>query len=308
TSVFLLSKTIWDRRNLQSFGLEIEAGGGTFTYRLEIHHPPESPGTPQIHGEALDFDGRPLFRFGDGQVRLFGEDSSPGATFPFRAEHSFLPNLELQNGKIQVFKAFMAGLNIFQLNPFSVEPSTQQDQPFLQVAGTNFPSWLRFLSEERPRAKRECEEHLAQIIPGFQNFRFMPAGDRKVLLADFAREGETGYSLPFARLSEGHRILSILDAIAYGLVGSASVLCFDEPENFISLPEVQPWLQALRDLVEERGGQLLLISHHPEVIDYLAADSAFRFDRPNGDLVRISSWIPDPARIMKPSEILVRGG
>ena len=136
-----------------------------------------------------------------------------------------------------------------------------------------------------------------------------PVGDRKVLLADFVREDHESYELNLGQLSEGQRILSILYSVLYGLVGT-SVLCFDEPENFISLPEVQPWLQSLRDLVEERSGQALVISHHPEVIDYLAADSAFRFERPNGGLVKVGPWNADsePSQLMKPSEILVRGG
>ena len=184
----------------------------------------------------------------------------------------------------------------------------QQDQRFLSTNGSNFVSWLRQLSEERPKAKAECEERLAAIIPNFENFRFQPMGDRKALLATFSPEGSREYELLLGQLSEGQRILAILYSVLYGLVGTASVLCFDEPENFVSLPEVQSWLQSMRDLVEERSGQALVISHHPEVIDYLADDSAFRFERPSGDLVRVSEWIPDPAKIMKPSEILVREG
>lgn len=310
TSLFAYTKTIWDRRDIQSFELEMEVAGGTFIYRLEIQHSSEvqTPEKLQIKGEYLDFDAKPLFRYTDGQVRLFNEDHSPGAEFPFKPEHSFLPNLESRNGKVQTFKAFLAGINVFQLNPFAVELFSQQDQAFLLNSGSNFASWLRFLSEERPRAKSECEEHLTEIISGFQSFRFQAMGDRKALLVDFGKEGGDGYFLSFNHLSEGHRILSMLYSIVYGLIGSASVLCFDEPENFISLAEVQPWLQCLRDLVEERTGQVLLISHHPEVIDYLAADSAFRFERPSGDLARANEWRPDPAKIMKPSEILVRGG
>lgn len=311
-SLFAGTKTVWDRRELQSFELEVDEAGGTFTYRLEVLHPSKAQGPqkPQIKGESLDFDGKPLFRYTDGQVRLFDEDHSPGAQFPFKPEHSFLPHLESQNAKLQAFKLFLAGMHVFQLDPFDLELFSQQDQPFLLSRGKNFASWLRYLSQERPKAKSLCEEHLADIIPGFQSFRFQTMGNQKLLLADLVRgDGSDDYSLLFTtHLSEGHRILSMLYAIAYGLVGSASVLCFDEPENFISLPEVQPWLQCLRDLVEDRNGQVLLISHHPEVIDYLAADSAYRFDRPTGDLARVEEWVPDPGKIMKPSEILVRGG
>jgi len=70
-SLFAFKKTIWDRRDLQSFELEIEGLDGTFSYRLEIQHPPrEAPQKPHIKGEYLDFDGRPLFRYGGGEVHL----------------------------------------------------------------------------------------------------------------------------------------------------------------------------------------------------------------------------------------------
>jgi predicted ATPase len=300
------TKTIWDRRETQGFELDVEGLDGTFRYRLEIQHPPQA--SPLIKGEYLDFEGKPLFRYRDGQVQLFNDKHEPGPQFPFKPEHSFLPNLEAQNSKIQWFKGFVAGIQIFQLNPFSLDPFSQRDEPYLSNNGSNFVSWLRYLSEERPQAKRDCEERLAELIPGFQGFRFQSVGDRKALLASFRRKDGEQYELFVNNLSEGQKILSILYSVLYGLVGKASVLCIDEPENFISLPEVQPWLQSLRDLVEERSGQALIISHHPEVIDYLAADSAFLFERPGGDLVRVRPWTPDPSKIMKPSEILVRGG
>ena len=308
-SLFAYTKTIWDRRTTQSFELEVEGPEGTFSYRLEIEHPLlPAPEKPHIKGEFLDFGGKPLFRYNGGQVHLFDDDHEPGATFPFKPEQSFLPNLEAQNSKLQWFKGFVAGINVFQLNPFALDPFSQQDERYLLTNGSNFVSWLRYLSEEKPEAKLECERCLAEIIPGFQRFRFHPIDDRKGLFAVFRREGGDNYELPLSNLSEGQRILSILYAVLYGLTGGASVLCFDEPENFISLQEVQPWLQSLRDLVDERSGQALVISHHPEVIDYLASDSAFRFERPSGDVVRVSAWTPDPSLIMKPSEILVREG
>ncbi len=307
--IFAFSKTVWDRRSVQSFELEIDGLGGTFFYRLEIQHPPEDePQKPQIKSEKLAYDGNSLFEYREGQVHLFQDDHSAGAVFPFRSDQSFLPSLESQNKRVQWFKNFIAGVNVFQLNPFAMELFSQQDEQFLAINGSNFVSWLRYLSQERPREKRESEERLADLIPGFLGFAFRTQGDRKGVVAEFSKSDENEYQLNLVHLSEGQRVLAMLYSILHGLVGTASVLCFDEPENFVSLPEVQPWLQELRDLVEERSGQALLISHHPEVIDYFAVDSAFRFHRPNGDLARVEAWTPEPGQILKPSEILARGG
>ena len=48
-------------------------------------------------------------------------------------------------------------------------------------------------------------------------------------------------------------------------------LCLDEPENFLALPEIQPWLTELYDRCNDGEMQALLISHHPEFINYLLA-------------------------------------
>ncbi len=310
---FAYQKTIWESRETQSFELEIAGLGGTFLYRLEVRHPPQGAlQPPHVNAEHLSFDGRPLFRYVDGQVHLFDDDHTPGAVFPFKPDRSFLPNIEAQSSKLQWFKDFLGGVHIFQLNPWALDVSSLKDESFLNTNGSNFASWFRYLIQEQPTAKNACEERLAAIIPGFLRFRFSTAGDRKILLADFRRGDGGDYQVGLSHLSEGQRILAALYSALYGLLGRtddsrpAPVLCFDEPENFISLVEVQPWLQTLRDLVEDRSGQALIISHHPGVIDYLV-NSIFRFDRPNGDQARVSPWISDPNEIMKPSELLVRG-
>ena len=58
--------------------------------------------------------------------------------------------------------------------------------------------------------------------------------------------------------------------------------------------EIQPWLQAVTDVAAEGGKQLLVVSHHPESINYLAADAAFRMWRdPTGGHSRIAPLVPD---------------
>ena len=57
---------------------------------------------------------------------------------------------------------------------------------------------------------------------------------------------------------------------------------------------MQPWLRALSTLAEEQGKQIILISHHPESIDYLAADAMWRVSRePQGGHSRIARLEPD---------------
>jgi ATPase subunit of ABC transporter with duplicated ATPase domains len=71
-------------------------------------------------------------------------------------------------------------------------------------------------------------------------------------------------------LSEGQRCLICLYAILHFLLAKGSVVILDKPENFVSLREIQPWLTAVSDTIEEGEGQMLLISHHPELMNQWA--------------------------------------
>jgi hypothetical protein len=47
--------------------------------------------------------------------------------------------------------------------------------------------------------------------------------------------------------------------------GALQTVLIDEPDNFVGLPELQPWVWSLRELLDENH-QAILISHHPEIL------------------------------------------
>lgn len=309
TELFSYTRTKWETRDVQRFELDFEESGGTYRYALEIQHPQGSHEKPLIRSEGVSFDGEPLYRFSDGEVHLPYDDRSESSVFPFRADQSFLTNLESGRGnrlgRLAGFKDLVAGLWIIQPNPFAMEPASKQDQPFLARNGMNFASFFDYLNDESPEARTLLEERLRGAMPGFRNFMFKRVGDAKYLLAVFG-EGQHKGELSLEELSEGQRVLSVLYAAVLGHVRSRSVLCFDEPDNFVSLPEIQPWLQVLRDVLEEHGGQAIIISHHPEVIDYLAVDSIWRFEHPSGPVIA-RPYEPTGPADLKLSELVARG-
>lgn len=307
--LFTNMRTKWETRDVQRFELDLEKSGGTYRYALEIQHPKGSHEKPSIRSENVSFDGQPLYRFSDGEVRLDYDDGSTSSVFPFRADQSFLTNLEAGRtnrlGRLAGFKELIAGIWNIQPNPFAMVEESKQDVSFLARNGVNFAAFFDYLNDERPDVRTLLEEHLQHAIPGFRNFRFQRVGDAKVLLAALGDEQHKG-EVTLRELSEGQRVLAILYAAVLGHMRTNSLLCFDEPDNFVSLPEIQPWLQVLRDVLEEHGGQTIIISHHPEVIDYLALDSIWRFERPSGPVIA-RPWDPTEAPDLKLSELIVRG-
>jgi hypothetical protein len=46
---------------------------------------------------------------------------------------------------------------------------------------------------------------------------------------------------------------------------AANAAFIDEADNNVGLPELQPWVLAMRELLDENH-QAILISHHPEIL------------------------------------------
>jgi ATPase subunit of ABC transporter with duplicated ATPase domains len=86
-----------------------------------------------------------------------------------------------------------------------------------------------------------------------------------------------------------------------------TTICIDEPDNYLALAEIQPWLFALSDRIDDEGGQAILISHHPELIDLLAPQHGVLFSRTGLGPVRVEPFRPDALGILHPSEQIARG-
>jgi predicted ATPase len=90
-------------------------------------------------------------------------------------------------------------------------------------------------------------------------------------------------------------------------VEQGRTILLDEPENFVALAEIQPWLLRFVDAVDEQGAQAIVVSHHPEVLNTLASGGAVVFDRPQGGPTRVSPFPISTNEPLTPSEIVARG-
>ena len=119
--------------------------------------------------------------------------------------------------------------------------------------------------------------------------------------------GTNRYTLTFDQLSDGQRNLVALYAILRAGLQSESTICIDEPDNFVALREVQPWVVALRVRVDDLKSQCLLFSHLPELLNYLAANHGVVFQRDGGGLTRIKRFESSDETLITPAEFVARG-
>jgi predicted ATPase len=292
----------------QQFELDVESEWGTFRYALRVTHD-LTRDEATITSEEVMLDGRPLYRFADKEVQLYRDDHTPARdTFSFSPRRSFLASLEPtpMSTRITWLKSFIHGIWVLRLDPSRMTALTRTDSdPFLARDASNFASFCRYLLQEEPDSLQRAQEPLCEVITGFQHLRTQTAGRAKVLMAKFSYPGGRVYDLDFDMLSDGQKILIVLYVLLHSIARHATVLCLDEPDNFVSIREIQPFLVDLADVSDETGAQVMLISHSSEVIDYIGASEAILVERPDGGHARVGSIAGGgPLRL---SELMARG-
>ena len=90
--------------------------------------------------------------------------------------------------------------------------------------------------------------------------------------------------------------------------GQGYTLFLDEPDNYVALSEIQPWLVELADACGDTVPQAVLCSHHPELIDYLGADRGVLLEGESSGVTRaktLADGVVDDG--LKLSERIARG-
>jgi hypothetical protein len=72
------------------------------------------------------------------------------------------------------------------------------------------------------------------------------------------------------------------------------------------LPEIQPWLNKLYDECDDRNLQVLLVSHHPKIINFLANESGYWFNIEN-QLTRVQKISLENKNALSIAELVERG-
>lgn len=338
------TRTCWQHVFEQRFELDVKGNGGEYRYTLVVGLPEEvmnglipenlpltslvlkpkmgfvaravlgrigDPFGPRVKEENLNFNGKPLFRFREGEIALFDDQQKPDPSvkFPFNQGRSGLAEASgKDNTKLTWFRRWLRGLTQVQINPWAMSVRSERESPDPAKDLSNFADWYRHLRLESGDAVFEAIKDLREAIPGLEALDAKEAGlDVRVLQATMRSPNGKTVDLPFTDLSEGQRTLIALYVLLYCAVGEDRTLLIDEPDNFIALAEIQPWLMKLLDRVDETGGQVILVSHHPELLDQLAGRGGVLLDRPNGGETRVLPFAPPEDSGLKPSEIIARG-
>jgi predicted ATPase len=294
----------WDRKAIQTFEFDVKdpRDGEHFRYRLRVRHSADSA-APNVEEESLTCGGKPLLTFSSKNVTLVSEDGE-SQTFGFEGTHSPLSAGMGSNKHLAQFRSLFVGISTFRLNPWAMEARSMAESGGLFPGGANFVDWIRGVALDDPAGYSKWQDNVFAALPHLKSLRLQDLGAGVRLLTGLmTKPGSPEQPIPFYDFSDGEKCLVVLHAIA-ATRRRNFVLSLDEPDNFLSLRELQPVLTQMIESSRGIAPQLFVASHHPESIDYLAADSTWIFERPAGAHVRVRPLVFDRAKGERASELV----
>lgn len=286
--------TAWLGQTEQTVEIDIDRGAESFRYRLVVRWEGEHASlSEELRGTA----GR-LYRTEAGRVEIFGDDPAPDprTTIFYDRRRSFIASLEPRpdNRQITAFRDLIGSIWAMKPDGYRIVGTATDESSHLKRDLSNFASWYRARVSEDTDAYASLRDDLRRAVKGFDALRLEPISPKTKALRVRFSFGETSYELDWADLSDGQRVLIALYGMFRFGLSRASLIAIDEVENFVSPTEIQPWLLAVADAASDRGQQLLLVSHHPESINYLAGSAMWRMWRDGGaGHTRIDQLEPD---------------
>lgn len=301
----LREKTLWTNRPTQTFELEALLDDASYIYRLVIDSfgdPPQA----KIVSESVKFNGKPIFEFDDGNVRLFNDQFKAKVDYPADRRRSAFANITdtNDNRKLIRFKEWFGNLLCFRINPFKMGARAEDEETYPWIDLSNFAGWYRHLWQSSPGENERLWDSLRAALDGFDVLKLNRA---KSLVAEFKASSGSSIELELSKLSDGQRCLIGLYTIVHFVLSKGNTIILDEPDNFIALREIQPWLSAVSDAIDQSKGQVLIISHHPELMNQWAPDFGVQFVRENLGPVRVKEFSGKAYDMLRPSDIVARG-
>lgn len=276
----------------QSVTINFQSKGRDCLYAVEVAH--TKRGKAILSKEAIWSDSQLLYKYNGKTVALHSKGEAQ--VYPFTAHHSPLSTLPVDEGTplAHILNEFRK-IWVVRPVPQLMKSVTQSEVPWLLPDMSNFADWFRDLAQSDPRQLERIRKSVRPILDGFEGFSFEATGSirhrTRALLVKFRRKQRfDGNGAPdgltLEELSDGQRMLLALYTLLHHVVAGGCTLCIDEPENYLALPEIQPWLDELRDASLKRSSQVFLVSHHPQIVDLLAESYGVWFERQKSGVIR----------------------
>jgi predicted ATPase len=278
------------------FELEVLLEDKLYSYTLALDLP-EKFKELRVFEEQLLVAGEPIYSRKEASVTLFKSQQNREALFLVDWHLVALPVIQEQSeaDPLHVFRTWLAHTIILAPIPALMVGSSSGETLMPDWAGTNFGEWFTGLLSQYPAAYTQFDEYIRNIIPDIRDVQNERVGkDSKNMTVRFEVD-HAQLSVDFSELSDGEKCFFLCALVVAANRCYGPLFCFwDEPDNYISLPEVGFFLASLRQSFQG-SGQILVTSHNPEAIRKFSNENTFVLDRKSHlepTLVRLLAELP----------------
>ena len=289
--IFLASTlTKWMRSDIQTFELYLDASGHEYLYHLEIEYSADKR-NKRVKKENVKYEKKDIFDAENGKVTLYNDSFAAGPVIVLDWNYSGVGMVadRHDNTLLSAFKREIAKVIVCSPKPYRIRNIVNIERRIPDYDFSQMGEILKWMMLEAPDKIISLNEEYRKIFPSFSRVYLSGGDSEKELNFAYNIEGKE-CSFRATDISDGERQLYILYMLAMYYFKEGYTLFIDEPDNYISIREIQPWCIKLEQISEDvpTAGQCLLVSHHGEVIDYLANSSGIWMSREGNYITRIT--------------------
>lgn len=291
-----LDFTSWLKSSVQEFEIELTYKNNSFKY--VIHLEQEGDFVPRVIKESAYCNDKELYRRDLDGVHFDNGRSG----FPLDWHQAALASIQPvpERKEIEFLRLAFSELLVLRPNVQSMSLESKSESQKLNLTMGNLSSWYRFLSQSQEFTD-ELREVLKSVWSDLKYLEFENAGlSVKVMKFRFEK-----IDLQFHQLSDGEKLLVGLYTVYTALkLRKINTVFIDEPDNFVSLQELQPWFLEMSSLSDENH-QIVLITHNGEILNVNTAKTLLLSRDNHSSPARVGELkVPSS---MFPSEVLARG-
>lgn len=260
------------------FELEAEIEEKKFHYTLTVEFP-EDFIAPRVKSEKLIVDNSPILVRDGGQISL-----NDRAHFVLDWHHVGLPLVSVRSNDqpIAIFREWLQKIVLLSPYPKYFNSLSKNESETISKNAENLIDWARWLLSSNPSLYVHMHDFLKIRMPDLDLFKFENVGkdDRKLVF--IFKEGSDTISLGFEQLSDGEKLFFLAATLIATQKNNPTTLClWDEPDNFISLIELDHFISESRKAFESFSGksQLIMTSHNERVINNFSNHNIFVMSR-----------------------------
>lgn len=261
------------------FEVEVLFEAKTYVYGLVLDMP-DNFRELRVAEEDFYVDGVPVYTRREAQITY--NATAVQSEFSLDWHTAALPLIiEKKDGPLQLLRNWLRRMYILAPIPQLIGGESRGDLGALLPSCENFADYLTALLSDNPASYVTIKDFLEELMPDLKEFsNEQISADTRMLKISFGDNGTT-FKLNFHQLSDGEKCMFLCAVLLAAQKMHDNIFIFwDEPDNYLALPEIEPFIRLLRRKFCN-DNQIWMTSHNEATINCFSHENTLLLRRKN---------------------------